>query len=173
MMQRFKFRRDEGTEIAEVAVILPIVIMFLLAILWFGRAFNIYSTITHAAREGAMVAVQQNCATCTGSAPTVSDVAAKVGQVLQAASIDPSNIRPYTPTPAPRAGGCGGMTTTTASNITLYTNAQLNAVTSNPPACGVVVSFEYPFTFFLPSGSSGRSLYNLRLKAVAQTQGEN
>ncbi len=69
MVHRLKIHRDDGSEIAEVAVILPIVIMFLLAIFWFGRAFNIYSTITHAAREGAIVAVQQNCATCGGTLP--------------------------------------------------------------------------------------------------------
>ena len=32
---------ESGAEIAEVAVVLPIVFMFLLGIVWFGRAFNL------------------------------------------------------------------------------------------------------------------------------------
>ena len=39
-----------GTEIAETAVVLPLVFMLLLGIMWFGRAFNIYSTLNRAAR---------------------------------------------------------------------------------------------------------------------------
>jgi len=45
-----------GTEIAEAALVLPLVFMLLLGIIWFGRAFDIYSTLSHAAREGARVA---------------------------------------------------------------------------------------------------------------------
>jgi len=43
--------RVEGAEIAEAALVLPLVFMFLLGIVWFGRAFNIYSTITQAAER--------------------------------------------------------------------------------------------------------------------------
>jgi Flp pilus assembly protein TadG len=51
-----------GSEIAEAALVLPILFMLLLGIYWFGRAFNVYATINHAAREGARVAVAQSCA---------------------------------------------------------------------------------------------------------------
>ena len=53
-----------GAEIAEAAVVLPLVFMLILGIYWFGRAYNIYATITHAAREGARAATAQACATC-------------------------------------------------------------------------------------------------------------
>ena len=53
-----------GAEIAEAAVVLPLVFMLILGIYWFGRAYNIYATITHAAREGARAATAQTCATC-------------------------------------------------------------------------------------------------------------
>ncbi len=39
-------------EIAEAAIVLPLMFTMLLGIYWFGRAYNVYSTITHAAREG-------------------------------------------------------------------------------------------------------------------------
>ena len=41
-----------GSEIAEAALVLPIFFMLMLGIYWFGRAFNVYATINHAAREG-------------------------------------------------------------------------------------------------------------------------
>jgi uncharacterized iron-regulated membrane protein len=53
-----------GSEIAEAALVIPIFFMIMLGIYWFGRAFNTYATINHAAREGARLAVAQTCATC-------------------------------------------------------------------------------------------------------------
>src|SRR5258707_13415365 len=53
-----------GQEIAEAALVLPILFMLMLGIFWFGQAFSIYGTITHAAREGARAAVASVCATC-------------------------------------------------------------------------------------------------------------
>jgi len=50
-------RDTRGAEIAETAMVLPLVFMMLMAIFWFGQAFRIYGTITHAAREGARAAV--------------------------------------------------------------------------------------------------------------------
>ena len=47
---------NRGSEIAEAALVLPIFFMLMIGIYWFGRAFNIYSTINHAAREGARAA---------------------------------------------------------------------------------------------------------------------
>ena len=43
--------RDSGQEIAEAALVLPILFLILLAIFWFGRAFNIASTIERAAKR--------------------------------------------------------------------------------------------------------------------------
>ena len=51
-------RETRGQEIAEAALVLPIVFMVMLGIFWFGQAFRIYGTITHAAREGARAAVK-------------------------------------------------------------------------------------------------------------------
>src|SRR5260370_17115352 len=57
-------RETRGQEIAEAALVLPILFMLMLGIFWFGQAFSIYGTITHAAREGARAAVAPLCATC-------------------------------------------------------------------------------------------------------------
>ena len=51
-----------GAEIAEAAFVLPILFAVLFAVVWFGRAFNIYATLNRAAREGAQAAVVTDCA---------------------------------------------------------------------------------------------------------------
>jgi TadE-like protein len=171
-------RGAEGSEIAEAALVLPLVFTLLLAIIWFAQAFSVYSTITYAAREGAQVAAVgtgPSCATCSPTAPTAGDVYTRISQVLNASHIDPTRIQTYTPTPTPALGNCPGAAATNTSNqVTVYSNVQLNAPTSatNPPACGAVISFQYPFTFFyLPFTSLNKQ--TILLKAVAQIQGEN
>ncbi len=56
--------RADGAEIIEAALVLPLLFMFLLGIVWFGRAFQIYSTMTQAAQRGAVAAARPSCATC-------------------------------------------------------------------------------------------------------------
>ena len=53
-----KLWNTEAAEIAEAALVLPVVFVFLLGIVWFGRAFNIYSTIQQAAQQGAIAAAR-------------------------------------------------------------------------------------------------------------------
>ena len=58
---------SRGAEIAELAAILPVLAMVIFGILWFGRAFQIYTTINHAARAAAEAAATRSCATCGNS----------------------------------------------------------------------------------------------------------
>src|SRR5215470_7833882 len=88
---------ESGAEIAEAAVVLPIAFMFLLGIVWFGRAFNIYTTITQAAQQGAITAARPSCATCTNSFPPASIAAGKVVDVLKASGLDENQIISYQP----------------------------------------------------------------------------
>src|SRR5580700_9313862 len=57
-------RETHGQEIAETAVVLPLLFLVLIGIFWFGQAFRIYGTLTQAARAGARAAVAPACATC-------------------------------------------------------------------------------------------------------------
>ena len=52
-----KCKDDCGAELVEAGFVLPILLMLLLGIFSFGRAYNVYQTITRAAREGARMAV--------------------------------------------------------------------------------------------------------------------
>ena len=177
MMARCRRVADEssGQEIAEVAVVLPLLMLMILAIVLFGRAFNVYTTITQAAREGARLGLSSSCALCGNAASTAAQIDAQVVQSLQASHISTSGILPNTPNPAPSGGACpGGMgSTTTTHNINVYTNAQLSKA-GDPVACGVVVSFKYPYTvnLFDPVQFVTKS-YSLQLIADVQMQGEN
>ncbi|HLB88466.1 MAG TPA: TadE/TadG family type IV pilus assembly protein [Terriglobales bacterium] len=177
-MKRWNRRRwkkaageTRGQEIAEAAVVLPLVFMLLLGIYWFGRAYNIYATITHAAREGARVAVVSNCATCGNTAPSTVAIANQVIQTLQASKIDPNQVSVYTPTPAPVSCTIGVPPCSVQNNITFCSNVQLNPGSTGPQVCGVSVSFQYPYQFFLPFTSL--NMQKIWLKADVQLQGED
>jgi Flp pilus assembly protein TadG len=61
MIQSTDSRRDgRGQALVELALILPILLMLLLGIFEFGRAWNTKQVLTDAAREGARLAVVQN-----------------------------------------------------------------------------------------------------------------
>jgi hypothetical protein len=170
--------RTDGSEIAEAAVVLPLVFMLLLGIVWFGRAFNIYSTIQQAAQQGAITAARATCATCASpnSFPAAGAVDNAVTAVLQASNLDASQIQPPAgpalpacpSPPAPSSGTC----TATTHSISVCSNMWLNSTASTqPPQCGTVVSFQYPFQFYLPFTSL--NMQNIILSAQAQSRMEN
>jgi hypothetical protein len=86
----------QGAEIAEAAVILPLLFMLLLGIMWFGRAFNIYATINHAAREGALAAAAPSCASCGNVLPLQATIQTNVvNPILSAAHLDPAQVQNF------------------------------------------------------------------------------
>lgn len=120
-------RETSGAEIAEAAVVLPLLFMLLFGIMWFARAFNIYTTVNRAVREGALVASAPNCATC-GNIPQNSAFIQNnvVNPILNASHLDPGQVQNF--------------------------NVQRDVIL-NPGApvleYGAVVSFDYPYNFKL------------------------
>jgi hypothetical protein len=172
-----------GSEIAEAALVLPIFFLLMLGIYWFGRAFNTYSTINHAAREGARVgtALTSACPTCgsPNTAPTADQVAAQVKQALQASSLDSGQVSNLGGTRT----GCGGGPAVSCAPISVAGNPQVcvrfNVQLQPPaslgfgsgsPACGVSVEFQYPYQFFLPFTSL--NMQKIMLNAGVQMTGE-
>ena len=126
-----------GAEILEAAIVLPILLTLLIGAIWMGMAYNVYETMTRAAREGARFAVAPSCATCGNAAPTDSEVTAVIDAALSAASLDPANVNPA---------------------ITIARNQVLNP--TDPPSVqvsGVVITFGYPFQFVVPFTSLNMS----------------
>lgn len=173
MVQRLK--HSEGAEIAEAALVMPVVFLFLLGIIWFGRAFNIYSTIQQAAQQGAITAARPSCATCSSGSPfpAPGTIASTVTAVMQASNLDPGQIL----NPGGATAPC-----TTSSNITICQGVLLNPP-SNPTQvqscpiptpteiCGTMVTFQYPFQFYLPFTSL--NLSQVIMTAQAQSRMEN
>jgi len=168
-----KLENTDGAEIAEAALVLPLVFMLLLGIVWFGRAFNIFSTIQQAAQQGAITAARSSCVTCGNNASSDATVDNAIYAVMQASSIDPAQIPVNSNPPSPTfcANPPGACTTT--GNITICRNAQLNPTAGNTeaPQCGTVVAFQYPFKFYLPFTSL--NMQKIILSAQAQSRMEN
>ena len=148
-------RGTSGAEIAETAMILPLLFVILMAIFWFGQAFRIYGTITHAARQGARAAVAPACATCTAT-NNIQNAVNAVNSALSAANLSPALAK--TPLPTPTFTACSGVGTVacqkfSTSNICVYPNIQLSTTTQGGAGtCGTAVTFtyQYPFHFTLP-----------------------
>ena len=83
-----------GSEIAEAALVIPIFFLIMLGIYWFGRAFNTYATINHAAREGARAGRCADLRHLWQPQPSLTTIQSppKSKQSLQASSLDPSQV---------------------------------------------------------------------------------
>jgi TadE-like protein len=176
---------SDAQEVAELAIVLPILFGLIIGIYSFGRAYNIYSTITRAAQAGARVAVvstQTVCPTCTSSCywpsttfPCDDNVSQAVKDVVLASHLDVSKIAQPSPKPNPAACPDPNLAKSCApasdgSNVYICRNVILNT-TSNTAlrACGTIVSFQYPYEF-LPVPFLRRVSVNI--PAIAQTRVE-
>jgi len=163
-------RETRGSQVAEAALVMPLAFMLLLGIYWFGRAFNTYATINSAAREGARIAVAQTCATCGNTAP--STVASTVTQTMQASSVDPSQIIQY-PSTLPTPANCPSPFPSASCSVSSAPNKNVtvcNYVALTAQVCGVTVSFQYPYQFWLPFTSLNNQ--QIILTADVQMKGE-
>lgn len=183
---------SEGNEIAESAVIIPLLFMFLVGIFWFGQAFRIYGTISHAARAGARAAVAPACTTCTANDPSANAWAA-VQNAMLAAHLDPTALQPPTnppalcacpdaittscaPTTAPCDSGqthiCVQGVSHSNGNLTV-TNVQLSASSlGGAGECGISVSFQYPYKFWLPFSSLSQQTVNVQAQAQMRAESQ-
>lgn len=173
-------RSAQGSQIAEAALVMPIVFLLFLGIFWFGRAFNIYATINHAAREAARQAATNTCALCGNVDQSLNPdpIAMTVGQALMASKLDPSQVQPITP----NLCSCGAPSCVTSvpcasisagqPQVCVQFNVQLNPVATTPGSCGVSVAFRYPYQFYLYSPSTAFSSQQSYLSTQALAKGE-
>lgn len=179
---------SSGSEIAEAALVLPLMFTLLLGIYWFGRAYNVYATLNFAARDAVRTAVAPTCAMCIGgnAFATPNAMAQVVLQDLQAANIDPTQVQPL-PTAnldlppgdpafiscATGAGVPNCSVPSTGPQICVFQNVYMDYVSADPDlqSCGVSVSFQYPYQMSLPFTSLNMTRF--MLKAEAQMAQEN
>lgn len=139
--------RSRGGTLLEAALTLLIFFIFLFAILEFGRAYNVYETLTNAAREGARFAVAPcpslsstaECSFGPGVVPDQSAITARVQTFLDSAHVTGATI-----------------------NVDQNVAGNVNGL----PTEFTDVSVTAPYTFlFFPFGS-----INLRTQAVMRNE---
>jgi hypothetical protein len=148
-------KQDRGAQIAEFAAVVPLLVMIIFGTLWFGRAFNIYTTVNHAAHAAAEVAAIYRCATCVSSNPSPDETTIKnnvVAPILAAAHLDPA-----------------------AADFHINPSQPLDP---NSIVLGPVVTMSYPYTFKItsftccPPGLQPLTI-GLTINASAKVQEEN
>jgi Flp pilus assembly protein TadG len=160
---------ESGAELVEAAFVIPILLMLLLGIVWIGRAYNVYETITRAAREGDRYAVLPSCISCspsnamattytsagTTSTPacvggTTYEFTNYVSPVLASSALDPTKVLNY------------------------CQQAVVLNPTSDPSAqeCGVQISFEYPVQFLIPFTSLNAATINIPTSATMRMENQ-
>jgi Flp pilus assembly protein TadG len=78
---------ERGQALAEFALVLPLILLFIATILEFGRAWNIKQAVTDAAREGARYTVVRDA-----DITSLADVEDKIEERLALTSIETSAI---------------------------------------------------------------------------------
>ena len=152
-----------GAEIAETAMILPLLFIIFMAIFWFGQAFRIYSTLTHGARAGAEAAVAPVCTTCSaGAATPATNAQAAMYSALAAAHLDKNNLvstsawtRPNLCVCIPNnpTSSCASTSVScdnTVADVCVQTNVQLSYPSlGGMGTCGISVSARYKYPYQL------------------------
>lgn len=191
-------RSTRGSEVAEFAMILPLLSLALFGVFWFGQAFRIYGSITNAARDGARAAVDPSCATCGATDPTINAWTV-VQNDLNAAHINPNLLQhPANPpalcacSPTGVTIGCSSTTVPCDGQANICVQGVTHSGANSPPQegyvqisstaapngniaggageCGISVSFQYPFTFWLPFTSLNMRTVNIQAQAQMRVE---
>ncbi len=148
--------QDVGAQIAEFAAVAPLLVMVIFGILWFGRAFNIYTTVNHAVRNAAQAAATRSCASCGNTFPTTGSVETDViDPILSASHLDPAQKQNFT-----------------------IVHGVIENPSSSPRVTGAKVTLSYPYNFKLngitccPVALTPLTL-GVTINAQAQAQEEN
>ncbi len=169
-----------GAEIAEAAAVLPLMFMIVVGIFWFGQAFSIYGTITRAAQEGARAGAASTCTTCVAGSGVDTNAYNAVEAALVAAKLDASKARQPLVVPTFNAcsttvitgSGSVGCDNSVSSNVCIQSGVQLSNTTGGATGvCGISVSFQYPFQFWLPFTALNKQ--QIWINAAAQVRMEN
>lgn len=121
---------ERGADVVEAALVLPILLTLMLALYSFGRGWDVYQTMTRAAREGVRKAVMTQCATCNG------------GMYYDSAS----SIENDVVFPALQAAGLH------TNNPTLQNSYHqgITPLDSAGDVCGAYITFKYPYQLKIP-----------------------
>lgn len=127
---RRRRRRDSGQALAEFAIITPLLLLMILGLVDFARAWGFYQVITDAAREGARTVVVdwENLTPTDKRIKAYNAIYAALGR----GGIDPANAR----------------ICVTKSGSTVDPCANTDCLTEDP--CGVRIELDYQFAIIGP-----------------------
>lgn len=147
---------DSGAELLEFAIVVPILLMVLIGIVWLGRAYNVYSTVTRAAREGA------------GYAALPSSVASGNSFADIPSSSCSSNTNAYTDYVVPVLTS----ENLNPSSVQGYCQKTDWLENTYPKQCGVIVSFTYPVQLRIPFTSLNATTINIPVQAQMRLENQ-
>lgn len=166
-----------GSEIAEAAAVLPLMFMVLLGIFWFGQAFAIYGAITRAAQEGARAgSYAPLCSTCGVDTLTQrkTNAISATQTSLTSSKLDPSLVQlPSTP-PVFTAclGGTPSCDAAASGQFCIQAPVRLATDAGSSGACGMSLSFQYPFQFWLPFTSLNKQKIWINSSALVKLENQ-
>jgi hypothetical protein len=146
-------RGERGADIFEAALVLPLVLTILFAMYSFGRGWDVYQTMTRAAREGVRQTVTTDCAMCADG-----------GMEYQS----PTYIQDNVVFPALQAAGLN------TSNSVLV-NSYHQGITTLDTAgkvCGAYITFSYPYQLQLPFLSTTISTITLTTRVQMRLESQ-
>jgi hypothetical protein len=153
--RKMRSQTTSGAQLVEMAFVTPLLLTLLIGIFWAARGYNVYATITRAAREGARTGVVRSCATCGNSLPTNAEIRLAVTNSMIASSLDPLQVSNSYSGTCPSGQSCD----CPANDICIIRGVQLNA--GPPVEYGLSVSLNYPFAFNLPFTPYNLSAINI------------
>ena len=113
MARTTQLRNTRGQALVEFALLLPLVMLILIGIVEFGRAWQAKQTLTDAAREGARLAVVGD------DTVTLDTVTVRVQRILQGAGFDPNSVTITYPDGCRFAGCSPQISTSKVTSVTL------------------------------------------------------
>ena len=157
LQSRFRVLQDnQASQLLELAVALPLLIVFIVGIFDFGQAFNLKQKLNTAVREGARhgSSLPTNDLTTTGIPPTVTSVRDVVDTYLRAAKVNDCGLNGQAgaagTTPLSwtftASSGCSGSLTVTVERGYSFP-AVINPNTFNVISTRVTIRYPYQWQF--------------------------
>ena len=113
MARTTQVRNNRGQALVEFALLLPLVMLVLIGIVEFGRAWQAKQTLTDAAREGARLAVVGD------DSVTLDTVTVRVKRMIKGAGFDSSSVTITYPDGCRFAGCAPQISTSKVTSVTL------------------------------------------------------
>lgn len=179
-----RLRNDQGSQIAEFAVSLPLLVVFVVGIFDFSGAFALKQKLANAAREGARAAAADPANDLSGATSgvpvSVSDAAQVVDNYLVAEKINACGLNPASLTQGggltwstTSTGTCPGTGITLTVNRGCVTQQTLGGTATSMVTTCVTITYPYAWRFNTVSALLGRTILgpsNLTTTAVAYNE---